>query len=457
MWKYLLCTVIFSGLVNAAEKQVLMEDYAKGFELVTEDRASIYRFTLPEQVYRNITKLDFSDISVFNHAHEQVPHIIKHQLSNNESTVETLELPYFPLHYDESTVIENKLDVTVSSEGKVIRIQADSDVLDGNDIAKHYLIDISQIDYSIDSIDFKIDGKTTGYSKKIKLESSNDLNNWSSFVRSATLTDLEYGNYSLNNMRVQLPNKKIKYLRFTWVDDAENLFIESIKANFNKNNVVINKKNWVTAKLIDKDNNQGVYEYDAGGLFNIDQINIDLPEDNSLIDVVIQSRPDKGSEWSNKYKGIFYRLYINDTEITREPVSINSSKHRYWRIMLQSTDGIGRGEPSLKFVWRANDLYFLGRGDAPFILAFGNANVKDTTQVSPKLLNIINKKNNGDMIVPAMAGQEILLKGDAALIVEKQLPWQRILLWVILVAGVIVIATMVFRLIKQMDTDSSEL
>ncbi len=454
MEKYLLCALFFTGLVHATEEQLIIEDYAKGIELITENRASIYQFTLPEQVYRGVTKVDFSDISVFNHAHEQVPHIIQQQKSNTESIYETLELPYFPLRYDEITVLENKFDVTVSSKGKVIRIQADSDAIDENNFAKHYLIDVSQIDYALDSIDFKIGGKTSGYSKKINLESSNDLNNWTAFVRDATLTDLEYGNYSLNNMRVELPNKKIKYLRFTWLGDTENLFIESIKANFNKYNVVTNKKDWTTAKLINKNNEQGIYEFDAEGLFNIEQINIKLPEVNTLIDVVIQSRPDADSDWRKQYQGIFYKLYINDTEITREPVSINTTKHRYWRIMLQSIDGIGSIEPSLKFAWRSNELYFLARGDAPFILAYGNANA-NATNASPELMSIINKNTYEGMVSTAIAGQEMLLKGDDALIEDKELPWQRILLWLVLVTGVFVIAVMVYRLIKQMETDVS--
>jgi uncharacterized protein DUF3999 len=450
---YTLSILFFVSLVNATDDNLALEDYAKGIELITESKASIYQFSLPEQVYRHIINTNMSDIRVFNQEHEPVPHVIK-QYKDDESTSETLELPYFPLPFDEITLLDNKFDVTVSSAGKVIRIQSADEITDeGNNSAKYYLIDASHIEYIIDSIDFKINGKTSDYAKKIKLESSNDLNNWNLLVRNATLTELEYGNYALKKMRVELPNRKIKYLRFTWLDDADGLFIDSIKANFKKYHVD-SKKIWATARVVNKNIEQAIYEFDTGGLFNIEQINIELPQDNTLIDVLIESRFSKDSEWEDRYKGTFYKLYINDTEITREPVSLHSAKHRYWRIKLQSTDGIGRAEPSLKYAWRSNDLYFLARGNGPFILAYGNANVNNSIRTPGKLMSIVNKDTQSEMVAVAIAGREITLKGDLALVAKKELPWQRILLWLVLIIGVLVIAIMAFRLIKQMGTNA---
>jgi uncharacterized protein DUF3999 len=446
--------VFFSSLVNAADDNLMLEDYAKGIELIAEKEASIYQFSLPEQVYRHIANSDMSDIRVFNQAHEPVPHVIRQQKDNGESISETLELPYFPLPFDEIALLDNKIDITVSSEGKVIRIQSADEITGVNNSAKYYLIDASHIEYTIDSIDFKIKGKTSDYAKKIKLESSDDLNNWTPLINNATLTELEYGNYVLKKMRVELPNKRIKYLRFTWLDDANGLFIDSIKANFSKH-YVTSKKTWATARLVNKNNEQATYEFNTDGLFNIEQVNIELPQDNTLIDVLIESRFSKDSEWENRYKGVFYKLYINDTEITREPVNLYSVKHRYWRIKLQSTDGIGQAEPLLKYAWRSNDLYFLARGNGPFILAYGNANVNKSMQTSSKLMSIISRQSHAEMVATAIASQEIILKGDLALVAKKELPWQRILLWLVLVMGVFVIAVMVFRLIRQMETNAS--
>jgi len=84
------------------------------------------------------------------------------------------------------------------------------------------------------------------------------------------------------------------------------------------------------------------------------------------------------------------------------------------------------------------------------MLAYGNANVTGNNHPTSMLINVIKQDANGAMIGTAIAGQEIVLKGVSALIVHEELPWIRILLWVVLIVGVLVIAIMVFRLIKQM-------
>ena len=127
----------------------------------------------------------------------------------------------------------------------------------------------------------------------------------------------------------------------------------------------------------------------------------------------------------------------------------------YWQIRFQSTDGIGNIEPVLKYAWRPNYLYFLARGNAPYVLAFGNANININNHNSSRLMNVLNQDVSNEMVGLAKIGEEIVLKGEPALIVHKTLPWQRIALWAVLIMGVIVIATMVIRLARNMGkTDS---
>ncbi|MFT5395807.1 MAG: hypothetical protein ACI85N_000995 [Gammaproteobacteria bacterium] len=87
-------------------------------------------------------------------------------------------------------------------------------------------------------------------------------------------------------------------------------------------------------------------------------------------------------------------------------------------------------------------------------MAFGNANTNINNHVASRLMNVLNQDVSNDMVGLAKIGKEIILKGDPALIAQKTLPWQRIALWTILIIGVIVIATMVIRLVRNMgNTD----
>jgi Protein of unknown function (DUF3999) len=451
----LIILFIYVANVSAAENQPLLHEYARGFELITEQQSAIYKIALPETVYKTVTKKDLSDIRIFNQHNEPVPHVIKQTKSKTATKTGSLELPYFPLPDEYINTANSTLDITISSEGKVVRIQSEdsgSDLL--QETVKHYLIDTSHINASIDSIDFKLSGLESGYAKAFRLDYSNDLNQWLTLVDHATITELKYGQYDLKNTRVNLPNKRFKYLRFTWLDDVGQLTITSTKANFRKQ-YRSDELYWTTPKLLNKNLEEATYEFDTGGIFNIEQINIELPEDNTLIDVIIESRTDDNLPWKKRFNGIFYKLYFEELELTGRPVTVSSTKDRYWQIRFQSTDGIGNIEPVLKYAWRPNYLYFLARGNAPYVLAFGNANININNHKSSRLMNILNQDVSNGMVGLAKIGEEIVLKGDTALIVHKTLPWQRIALWAILIIGVIVIATMVIRLARNMGkTDS---
>lgn len=453
--KYVLIILIICATnVFAAEDESLMHEYARGFELITEQQSAIYKLALPESVYNTVSKKDYSDIRIFNQNNEPVPHVIKQSNIKTGTKVTSLELPFFPIASEEISLANNALDITVTSEGKVVRIQTEGGVRELNqDTVKHYLIDASHINTSINSIDFKLNGLESGYAKAFRLDYSNDLNQWQTLVDYATLTELKYGQYALKNTRVKLPHKNIKYIRFTWLGDVDTLAITSVKANF-KDEYLAEKKYWSTSRLIDKKSGEATYVFDTDGVFNIEQIDIELPEDNTLVDVIIESRADENSPWKKRFNGIFYKLYFEKLKLTGKPVTVSSTKDRYWQIKFQSTDGIGNIEPVLKYAWRPNYLYFLARGNAPYVLAFGNANTNINNHVASRLMNVLNQDVSNDMVALAKIGKEIILKGETALIVKKTLPWQRIALWAILIIGVIVIATMVIRLVRNMgNTD----
>lgn len=451
--KYFFLALLIYTVNCFADNDPAVNDYAKGIELVTEQKAAIYKIALPEEVYQSITKNNLSDIRVFNQRNEPVPHIIRHSKNKSTVAVEALELPYFPLAMGDVAQSSSNLDITVSNEGKVIRIESENKADKSyQEVVKHYLIDASHIKTSIESIDFQLIGNESNYAKKFKLEYSNDLNQWLPLVNLSTLIELDYGNYSLRNTRVDLPNKKIKYMRFTWLDDVGSLMIDSIKANF-RNQSLSDKKYWSTASFINKDETEMIYEFETVGIFNIEQLDVELPEDNTLIDVIIESRIDKEADWSRRHSGVFYKLYLQDTEVAGSPVEINPTTDRYWRIKLHSADGIGQAEPILKYAWRANDLFFLARGEGPYILAYGNANITQADRSTSRLMNVIKQDINNEMVAEAYAGRQIMFKGDAALTEKFSLPWERIVLWLVLITGVIVIAIMVYRLSRQMQRD----
>jgi len=201
-----------------------------------------------------------------------------------------------------------------------------------------------------------------------------------------------------------------------------------------------------------KEKGRKIYDFDTGGVFPIEQVNILLPEDNSLIEATLKSRKNGKDDWRVRDTGLFYHLNMKDTHLERGPVTIGHTTDRYWRLEVKNEDGMGSTPPQMKFAWEADELYFLARGKGPFTLAYGNADAEAPGKPVDALMRALSDDQQSELITAAALGRPIALKGEDALKTGMKIHWQRILLWSVLVIGVLVIATITLRLFKQMRT-----
>jgi hypothetical protein len=68
-----------------------------------------------------------------------------------------------------------------------------------------------------------------------------------------------------------------------------------------------------------------------------------------------------------------------------------------------------------------------------------------------------DKSNKGnEYIGQAILGDELILMGEDALQPKLVIPWQRILLWTVLVRGVLILGVMAMRLFKQINVTETD-
>jgi len=105
----------------------------------------------------------------------------------------------------------------------------------------------------------------------------------------------------------------------------------------------------------------------------------------------------------------------------------------------------------LRLGYTPHQLHFLARGEPPFVLAFGSyAAAAGQGQINALLARIDEEKSD-TFVGEAHAGKMITLGGNERLQTPPApFPWQRVLLWSVLVIGVFVLGTMAWRLGKQM-------
>ena len=426
------------------------DQFAQGYRLETDGKFAIYQLPLPEDVYRSVTRRDLGDIRVFNTADELVPHAVRR--TEQQRTEETVKrsVPFFPLSTDQEN-ISDIMKITTDANGRITNIvlHGGGEITESREIG-YYLIDLSAIKQGIDELQFELTGNENNYVKSALLQRSSDLTNWYHVDTDATLANMQYGEHHLVKEKIRLPGDKYKYLRFRWRGKGDDIRIKSIDAILTRV-AYQQERQWSQVEGKVNENDKAVIEFDTTGFYPVDRVELEFPEDNTLIEAVLRSRNDENDGWQHRYSGLFYKLMDGDTYLKSGPVDIRNTTDRYWQLTVSTDGGMGTDTPVLHYSWVPDQLYFLARGRGPFTLAFGNAGIEPPRRPVGTLLNVLNEDYSDSILGTAAISTSVSLKGEQALAPELEIPWQRILLWTVLVCGVVITGVMAVRLFRQMN------
>lgn len=446
--------LIISQTTLAKDYVAVKDDFAYAYKIITNEDAAIYKLPLPEKIYDTVIRKDLGDIRVFNKDNIALPHAIRHSEKVENKNIVTLNLDFFPVysHGKQSAVIE-QLDISIANNGSIVEIRTNEQDSNNDNEISGYIIDASQIKHPINELKFEIENDT-GFMKTVKLDYSNDLNHWQTLLSKITLAKLDYDSHTLVKDQIKLPSSTAKYYRLSWIDNNPGIAVKNIQAKLNSSRHS-RKLQWKTVQGRKSSKDEYTYEYNTGGMFSVHLIDIDFQEKNTLISANIRSRKDEKSNWTSHYSGLFYKLNVNDQVIKNNLISIRPNKHQYWQLVINSKDDFAHAPPEMNFAWSGNELYFLARGEGPYTLAYGNSQAEAPAKPVNTLMNLLNNDEENQFTATAMLGDEMTLRGEEALIIERSIPWQRILLWGILVTAVLILTYMAFRLFKQINQTQS--
>ncbi len=428
-----------------------MEDFAYAYKIISDEDAAIYKLSLSKKIYDTVVRDDLGDIRIFNQDKIAIPHAIRLPVEEKKKNIIKLNLNFFPIFNNEQqNLLSDQFNISIKKNGAIVQIKSNERNPENQNLNSGYIIDASQIKHSIDEFKFEIENDQSGFIKNIKLDYSNDLDHWLNLLPRVTLAKLNYDSHELVKDTIKLPAKKAKYYRLTWLDKNRDIKIKTIQAHLSSSNFSY-KVEWTSVKGRQSSEDEYIYEYDTGGAFSVHQIDIEFQENNTLINTQIRSRKSEEYNWHTQYSGLLYKLNVNEQAIKNNPISIRQNKHRHWQLVIKSQDDFSHAPPDLKFSWSANDLYFLARGQGPYTLAFGNGKAKNPGKPINTLMNLLSNDEENQFTATATLANEIILRGEEALTPERIIPWQRILLWGILIIAVCVLVFMAFRLFRQIN------
>lgn len=448
---------IFAMAAMAAEKPT---DFGYGLTLRTDGQDALYRLELPASVYRGMASRDLSDIRVFNAAGEVVPHALRYRTATDEIRPAPVALKIFPIYGEEKKNLDGLiLNVQRTANGSVIRLNRQS--AERTQTLRAYLLDASAIGQKLQAVELDVKTSPTAtYVARVTIEASDDLASWRMVAADAPIVSLSHDGARLEQRRIPFAPQQARYFRIHWRGMPEDARLAGVLAETG-NARIDRARAWESATgRLDADK-AGEYLFDMQGHFPADRIRLELPQANSIAQFQIFSRNHGSEPWRHVTQGLCYRLNRDGHELVSPPVSVAANADRYWRLKVdQKGGGIGAGEPRLVFGWMAQDLIFSARGEGPFVLGFGNREAKATAFPIESLIPGYRDGAEADLKVATIASPPRPLEQGAAGQVassgsvrtpDDAIDVKKWILWSCLGAGVLFLAWMAWRLLKQMD------
>lgn len=448
-------------LLIASHSMAAPDDFARGRVVDVTEPSIVQRLTLPPDLYEWTSRPDLGDVRVLNAAQDEVPYAVRRPLTTDEhSPWQTYPLFVLPTS-DNREATDARVRIDVDDGGAIIAIRdtkVEGMISGGaksegrknsadDEGAASFLVDASSMDQA--ATEMQIDWETSDeadFVGTLRIEVSDDLNSWRSLIRATTIANLSSGDHEVRLDRIELPRTKERYLKITQVDGSARVSLSNVQLRYRESQLP--DRQWKSLGGVSVDDG---HEFESGGLFPTDRLVLQ-PADSSvsyLVEARFYSRAKPDEMWRSRGEHTFYRTTINGIVVEADPLSI-AYGDQYWRVEL---DDDGLISPVLRIGWLPDELIFLTQGEAPFVLAYGQAGMEGRPWPLQQLLDKLATGREhgliGDVSVARTGAAEMLGGPNRLKPRAEPIDWRTVILWAVLLAGVIVVGSLAFRLLRS--------
>lgn len=454
MKRSLLLLALASGMAAAQER---LSDHLYSAPIVLDGTASHYRLALPAAVYRGAGRRDLGDLRIFNAAAEPVPYAFAPR-EPEPATPAARSVNLFPLHVDREQNLDSaNVRIQRTRHGTVINVSVSDRVPAARRKLAGYIVDTSELKAPQEALLLSWNAGS-GFSGRARVDGSEDLKNWQPLATNAPILLFEHAGARLERNRVELAGARTKYLRVSFQGVPADFRLKEVQVELRpeKREPV---REWLAFPAT-PGKAPGELLVDTQGHFPVDRVRFALPQPNTVAQVRLFTRERPEDPWRAAASGTAYRLVRDGGELTNPDIRLAVNTERYWRIQVdQKGGGFGAGEARFEAGWRPHELVFAARGAGPFTIAYGNKIAKAGALPVAVVLPGDEKDRTtaaksarlGE--VSAVAPSSPSFFSDPARFLRgfsENPDAKKWTLWAALVAGVLLLGWMAFRLLHDM-------
>lgn len=446
LWLNLIAVCLLAAPAQAAPS-LTPQDFAGGLELSLGGSGGLYQLQLPATVYQGVLRADLADLRVFNGAGETVPFEL--QRPSVPQPEEWRPLPIFPLSAKAATDSPSlRVEIQRDASGAVIEVRDQTAVASNGHSS--YLLDASALQRPLTALEVDwAEPAQLGGSYRVQLEGSDDLQDWRILTAEQTLLRLQYGGQELVRRRLELPQSRLRYLRLQAAAAGPPWQLTAVRARL-ASAAEEPARQWLSRPGTALDPAQTEYQFDSGGHFPVDRLQLRLPQPNTIVQASLHSRNRDSDPWQRRGAGLVYQLTRDGANLASPELAIPLCSDRYWLLRLEQGT-LGQGAPELELGWQPHTLTLLAQGQGPFLLAFGSGRVTTGEAAAGLLSQLAAQTGGSGQPLPAALGGLRTLGGMKALTTSPPADWGTWLLWGCLLSGVLLLAWMAWRLYRQLN------
>jgi hypothetical protein len=439
---------MFSLTGQAADR---LQEFPLQIPLSVEGEGPWYRLSVPMNVQLASRHADLRDLRVFNAAGEPLAYSLVGARSRQENTLETHQVRSFPLYADGSQGSTPRVDVRVqrNADGTLVEVTTSTQESTpaADKVRSGWLLDCSAIDRPLERL--VLDWAEVEGFQRFSIEASDDLDHWHSWGE-GRLTRLRFGGEQVEQREVRLPDRKARYLRLLWKLPTQAPELREVQLQSSTTSQRPAPIIWTEA-LPGQQTGELEYVWELPLPLPVERLRMPLEQTNLLLPVSLQSRIDPKQKWRHLTRGLFYRVIQQDKEMLQDELDLpgHNQLKQLKLIVDPRGGGLGGQSPTLQFGLRGTELVFLARGEQPYTLGVGKPDLQPAQLPLDTLMPGMQDKDVEQLPEATMVwSSEATARVTPVVAKTSHVDWKRIGLWVVLLAGVAVLAFMAWSLLK---------
>ena len=432
--------ILVAGTVTAAPG-----DYAFQAQLSQSDDA-LQRVVLPAKVLESLAQRNLGDIAVFNASGKVMPQLVSR--TRAEVREQRIDLPF---HEFDRFLKQRSKTVTTreqnQQDGQLSEL-ATTEVVEVESVQKDFLIELrpdgEQREY--ERIEFEWRHEPASQVLQLRAEAGDDLDRLQTIAARKSLTNRESDDVtwrSLGNVAA-----RHGYLRLTALNDIDSFELLGAIGHYREYGPEPRTALEVTPQIIDEDGAR-FYRFELPSALSPEAMRIVPAAANSILrgDLYLQLRD---TDHRSLIKQGFRQHNLEGAEV-RPSAPLTLPQYVYTEIWFK-LDADSDTRPRVELIYPQRELTFLGDGDGPYTLAWGNHAV---ATAPPSLRGLVEIDDAaGDPVateVTLLAIEEA--GGTERLKPTPALPWKKWLLWTLLIGAALLTGRMALKLYREMNAE----